>query len=524
MGADDVSREPVRGSYRAPVPGAKPVGTPDPERRAAVTLTLRRRGPEPEPGGEPVPRAEFAERYGADPDDIALVEGFAAAHGLDVADADVARRIVRVEGPLGRLAEAFGAELVLYEDPQAGVYRGRTGEITLPAPLAGAVESVLGLDDRPAASPHFLRARPPGAAAPRAAGDGFAPGELARLYDFPTGVTGAGRTVAVIELGGGFRDEDLDAYFAAQGVKPRPRVEAVSVDGGENAPDGPDGADGEVMLDIEVIGAVAPGARIAVYFAPNTTAGFLDAITTAVHDAARAPSIVSISWGQAEDDWTAQARRSYDHAFRDAAALGVAVLCASGDDGSADRVGDGRAHVDFPAASPWVLGCGGTRVDASDGRIASEVTWNEPGHGATGGGVSRSFPLPDYQSGAGVPPQADDRRTVGRGVPDVAGNADPLTGYQVRVDGEDTVIGGTSAVAPLYAGLLALLEEALDTPVGFLHPLLYGGAATRAGALRDVTVGDNGAYAAGPGWDACTGLGSLDGTALLQALRGSATV
>jgi len=261
------------------------------------------------------------------------------------------------------------------------------------------------------------------------------------------------------------------------------------------------------------VGGVAPAARIAVYFAPNTTRGFLDAITTAVHDQQRSPSIVSISWGQAEDNWTAQARTSFDQAFQDAAALGVTVCAAAGDDGSADGISDGEAHVDFPSSSPSVLACGGTRLEASGDTISSEVVWNEPDHGATGGGVSRFFAVPGYQESADVPPQADTGQE-GRGVPDIAGDADPLTGYKVRVDGEDTVIGGTSAVAPLWAGLLARVNAIRGSAAGFVHPQLYA-----AGPLRDITSGDNGAYSAGSGWDACTGLGSPDGAEVLAALQ-----
>jgi kumamolisin len=288
---------------------------------------------------------------------------------------------------------------------------------------------------------------------------------------------------------------------------------AVSVDGGANQPGGD--ADAEVMLDIEVVGSIAPGALIAVYFAPNTTAGFLDAITTAVHDSQRNPSVVSISWGQAEDapqGWTEQDRNAYDQAFQDAAALGVTVCTAAGDDGSNDNVGDGQAHVDFPSASPWVLSCGGTRLQSSGQTITSEVTWNESSGGATGGGVSRFFAKPDYQANAGVPNQVDTNQP-GRGVPDVAGNADPQTGYQVRVNGQDTVVGGTSAVAPLYAALIARINQKIGRRAGFANAKLYA-----HDQQRDITEGDNGAYSADAGWDACTGLGSPNGAEVLAAL------
>jgi kumamolisin len=263
---------------------------------------------------------------------------------------------------------------------------------------------------------------------------------------------------------------------------------------------------------------VAPGASIAVYFAPNTTQGFLDAITTAVHDQNTHPDVVSISWGGAESTWTSQALHSYDQAFQDAAALGVMVCCASGDDGSNDNQNDGQAHVDFPSSSPNVLACGGTTLQSSQGTITRETVWNDgPGQGATGGGVSEVFPLPAYQQSANVPVSVNSG-FAGRGVPDVAGDADPSTGYQVFVDGQSLVIGGTSAVAPLWAGLIALLNQQLGKSVGFLNTSVYGPLATTA--FNDVVSGSNGAYSAGPGWDACTGWGSPNGTALLSGLNG----
>jgi kumamolisin len=273
------------------------------------------------------------------------------------------------------------------------------------------------------------------------------------------------------------------------------------------------------MLDIEVTGAIAPGAKIVAYFADNTDAGFLNAITTAVHDSTNNPSVVSISWGGPESSWTQQAMTSMDEAFQAAAAMGVTVCVASGDDGSTDGVGDGLSHVDFPASSPNVLACGGTTLQASGGKITSESAWNELANneGATGGGISDVFALPSWQSGANVPPSANQNQNAGRGVPDVSGDADPTTGYVTLVDGQSGVIGGTSAVAPLWAGLIALINESIGKPVGFINPLLYQNAGS-AGDFNDITSGSNGAYSAGPGWDACTGLGSPIGTGVAAAL------
>jgi len=272
-------------------------------------------------------------------------------------------------------------------------------------------------------------------------------------------------------------------------------------------------------LDIEVSGAIAPGAKIVVYFADNTDAGFLNAITTAVHDSTNNPSVISISWGGPESSWTKQAMTSMDEAFQAGAAMGVTVCAAAGDDGSTDGLNDGLNHVDFPASSPNVLACGGTTLVGSANHITSETTWNELANseGATGGGVSDVFPLPSWQTKAGVPKSANPKHNVGRGVPDVSGNADPTTGYVTLVDGQSGVIGGTSAVAPLWAGLIALINQSLGKPVGLINPLLYQNAST-ARDFHDVTSGNNGAYSAGPGWDACTGLGSPIGAAVAAAL------
>jgi kumamolisin len=295
-------------------------------------------------------------------------------------------------------------------------------------------------------------------------------------------------------------------------------VEEIGVDGGRNAPTGePDGPDGEVMLDVEIVGAVAPGARIAVYFAPNTSQGFQNAVLAAVHDDERRPAALSISWGAAESDWTAQSLRALDDAFRAAAGLGITVCAASGDSGSSDGVEDGDAHVDFPASSPFALACGGTRLERSTSGGRRERAWGGPAaDGATGGGVSDVFPLPAWQAGARVPPSPNAGRFRGRGVPDVAANADPATGYRIRVDGTEGLIGGTSAVAPLLAGLVALVNERTASRVGYLNPWLYRDGHARL--FADVTAGSNGLYRATRGWDACTGLGSPNGDELAAAL------
>jgi kumamolisin len=431
------------------------------------------------------------------------VRRFAKGHALAVVAASAARRTLLLSGTVAQFDAAFGVQLRYFEHAQ-GSFRGRSGPVYLPEELAEAITAVLGLDNRPQARAHFRVLR-------QAAAQTFTPPQVASLYGFPN-ATGAGQCIALIELGGGFTPADLQSYFASLGIA-TPKLAAVSVDHARNAPGGgSDGPDGEVMLDIEVAGAIAPDAQIVVYFAPNTDAGFLDAITTAVHDTTWRPGIVSISWGGPESGWTQQAMSAMDEALQAAAAMGVSVCVASGDNGASDGVSDGAAHVDFPASSPHALACGGTRLAASAAQtIASEVVWNDGAQGgASGGGVSQVFALPVWQQGLSLDRQGQAVALAMRGVPDEAGNADPQTGYQVRVDGTDLVIGGTSAVAPLWAALIARIAQSSGRAAGLWNPQLYGSPA----ALRDITQGNNGDYEATAGWDGCTGLGSPNGAKL----------
>lgn len=334
-------------------------------------------------------------------------------------------------------------------------------------------------------------------------GVSYTPKQLGQIYGFPKGFDGTGTKVAVIELGGGYVQSDLDTYFASLGLKVKPVV-FHSINGAQNSPGDPNGADGEVMLDLCVIGGMAPGAELHCYMADNSDAGFLGAIQQAITDKMTA---ISISWGMAEDQWSTSSIASFNAAFQQADAAGITVTVAAGDNGSSDGETVG-AHADFPASSPYVLGCGGTSLPSVS--PLTEVVWNDgSAGGATGGGTSALFALPDYQKLSNVP------GSTHRGVPDVAGNADPETGWNIIVDGQQMVIGGTSAVAPMWAALAAVLTQALGKPVGFLNPALYA----LKGWSRDITSGNNGTFVARPGWDACTGLGVPVGSALLAALK-----
>ena len=515
----------LTGSERAAVWGATAQSPISPQERFEVTVLVRRRAPEEfkariaalcqaRSQAAHLTREDFAQRHGAEPADFNAVRSFAAAYGLSVVLEHAGRRTMILSGTSQQFCSAFQVHLQHFEH-DGGTYRGRTGAIRVPEELKDIVVAVLGLDNRPQAMSHMrLRPAPQGGAV-SAASTSFTPPQVATLYAFPAG-TGSGQCVALIELGGGYRPADLTTYFQGIGVT-SPTVVAVSVDHGTNSPTGDaNSADGEVMLDIEVVGAVAPQARIAVYFAPNTDAGFLDAITTAVHDTENKPSVISISWGGPEASWTSQAMTAMDDAFQAAATLGITVCVASGDNGSSDGVTDGANHVDFPASSPFALACGGTRLTGTGAKISAESVWNDgAGGGASGGGVSAQFPLPAWQANLSAVTAAGDSTALNmRGVPDVSGDADPQSGYDVRVDGSDTVIGGTSAVAPLWAALIARINQNAKSAAGYINPKLY----QNPQVFRDITQGNNGNFSAEPGWDACTGLGSPNGAALLGAL------
>jgi kumamolisin len=529
---------PLAGSERYARPGARETGTPDANATIQVSLVLRPRTSLEElrssntlaaarPGERRyLTREEYAARYGADPADVAKVEAFAFQHNLTVVEISLPRRTVVLSGTIANLGAAFNVKLANYHHPQ-GNFRGRTGPIYLPKELSGVVHGVFGFDDRPQARPRHRRRkfRPIGEA--QAAGQGgFTAPQVAQLYNFPTAVNGAGQCIGILEFGGGYTATDLDNYFEQLGLS-TPQITAVSVDGTSNQPSpGDDSPDAEVDLAIEVSGSVAPGAQIVVYFAPWTEQGWVDALSTAVNDTVHNPSVISVSWGYAEgnDVWTAQAIQTVDQSLQAAAAIGITVCVASGDDGSRDEVDDGLAHVDYPAASEYALGCGGTTLNATGNQISSEVVWNDGENGgATGGGISDYIALPSWQQNANVPPSVNPGNNVGRGVPDVAANADPDTGYQIISDGMQGVVGGTSASAPLWAGLIALINQQLGKSVGFLSPLIYAGSVPTSG-FHDITSGNNditgeiGGYNAGPGWDACTGWGSPNGSALAEAL------
>jgi kumamolisin len=351
----------------------------------------------------------------------------------------------------------------------------------------------------------------------------FSVPDLTRLYDFPPDLDGSGQCVGIIELGGGYQKADIEAYLARLGLQV-PRITAVSVNGAGNSPGSAAGA--MVTLNVEIIAAGAPGADIAVYFAPNTIEGFVDAIRAATSDTANNPSVLCVGWGQTESDWPDRSFRAMNDALKQAAALGITVCCAAGDNGPTDGSMDGKAHVRFPAASPHVLACGSTRISASGGRIEAEAVWNDRNSNrASGGGFSVRFPVPDWQREAFAAEPDIAEMAHGRGVPDVAISGAPSAGYQIVVGGKLLLIGGSAASTSLWSALIARLSQGLGERIGWLNPALYRSLGP-AKILRDVTEGstkrESGAelgYDARAGWDPCTGWGTPDGRRLLRALK-----
>jgi kumamolisin len=536
----------LEGSSRELLPGSRPAGPIDRSEIASLTIRVRSRQDTAELEETvreiyslPLDRRTYLSRgvlaatYGAPARDFDALEHFAHKHGLRVSHRSVARRTIVLTGKLGDLLRVFHADLSLYHHAR-GNYRGRRGEIYIPHQFSESITGVFGYDTR---RNHGSRA----ALAPSLE-VGLPPTHFARHYNFPTHykgrrLDGRGQCIGIIALGGGFDRKELRTYFNEIRV-PHPAIVSVSVDGAANHPSKSGDDDIEVMMDVEIAGAVTPRAKLAVYFAPNTNTGTLHALSAAIHDSERNPSVIAMSWGSNETDLSARWIRAYHEVFLDAAALGITVCAVTGDHGttgnSTCEEWDGEHHVYHPASDDLVLACGGTQMTRG-----KEVAWNDGlrlgqkvrdrsgkvvrnGGWATGGGISDIFKLPDYQKHASVPRSIFTGKR-GRGVPDIAMSAE---NYFLRWHGKkrhpDLFNGGTSCVVPLMAGLIARLNQAKKKNVGYLNPFLYANASK--GVAKDIRKGYNGifrtikGYRARRGWDACTGLGTPDGTAILNNL------
>jgi kumamolisin len=577
---------PIKGSV--PLNKHKLIGPADLKERIEVTVKLRRKSEEGLPTLDEfvagkrsagITRQELSERYGASQEDADAVQRWAAQHGLSVSRVDLGTRQVHLVGSVDAMSRAFGVQLFMYKHSRTGTqFRCPKADVHIPEKLASIIKGVFGLNNMPVIVRHSVRAgrRIAGADPLEQFPGSFYPNQVAKLYNFPP-TQGDGERVAILEFGGGFDPSVLADYFTQNiGLSTPPVVNAISVLSTTMQVDDP--TTGEVYLDIEVIGAMAPKATIDVFFAPWTGEGFLNAIDQAIHNDDYAA--VSISYGLDEDlrgsgtdpGWPSL-NQNIDEAFRDATAVGIPVFVSTGDQGSSSIRGqltDGTeitmlskgAHAGYPATSPYAIAVGGTMLYAENGAISKEIVWNELGGlqegkfyygGATGGGVSdRYTQVPSYQSSAGVTPQSvNSPPTKGRAVPDVAGNAGSTTGYLVSQPPGSQIpiapVGGTSASAPMWAALIACVREALtstfngNVPTFFFNDFVYANGKTAA--FRDIVggrdftfdpnqglvpgafipVGDNRStqvdgYYAQQGYDLCTGWGSPNGTALLKQL------
>jgi kumamolisin len=528
----------VLGTERTHLPGAVATARANAKAVIEVSLKLRRKKPLPITTRRPakaMERKTFAAAYGASAADIAKVVKTFRGFGLaQIGEANPATRTVRLRGAVASMEKAFQVTLFDYKHV-GGDYRGRVGSIYVPTGVKSIVRGVFGLDNRRAAR----RGRPSSpASAPAGSGavpsSWYVPSELAKHYGFPAG-DGNGQAIGLLELGGGYFPSDLKQFCALANIPGSPKVTPVGVDGASTSAN--DDAAGEVMLDTEIAAGLCPKANIVIYFAPNTDRGLIDVISDAVHDQKNDPGVLSMSWGGPESSYTKQALNEIGEVLKDAAALGVTVCFASGDDGSSDGVKDGHAHVNFPASSPFALAVGGTTIPVK-GSTQPDIVWREgtglndggPNDGSTGAGVSAIFPRPAWQSkitAVSVNPGA----MAGRCLPDISANADwTKSPYLLCVDGATQPNGGTSAATPLVASLLTLInaQRPAGKRVGYVTPVLYqpasqGGGTIGSDGCTDVVSGNNntaavGGYSAGRGYDAASGWGTPLGAKLAQLL------
>jgi kumamolisin len=547
----------LKGSNRPAPRNAKRLGNVEHNKHVEVTVTLR--GPKlPDVSTvakKALSRRQLAAQYGAKAADADMVARGLKNYGLTVENISLGSRGMRVSGSVAQMEAAFQAKLGIYRSITQGDFRGREGDIRIPAELNGIVTGVFGLDERrvaqrrlPVAAARRVPAKAPAKGkAPRRTGglQPLGPADFEARYNFPPG-TGKGQQIGIAEIGGGYFHGDLEAYCSKFG-RPVPKVTTVSVglkpltlkqinqlpEKGRNRELL---ATTEVMMDVQGVAGLCPGAEIFVYFTPFNQKGWVDLLDTVISGSPAKPVTLSISYGLPEDDsdWSKAARKVINDRLHAAALLGITVCVASGDDGSGDGLTDGRSHVDFPSSSPFVLSVGGTMLTGTKTTVAEVAWWESPGThagngGATGGGVSVLFPRPKWQR---VHIKSLNSGSIdGRVTPDVSALAGPPL-YDLILLGVDRPNGGTSASAPLWAALIARLNANLPFKKRqrFLTPLLYeklpGGKTVGQLALLDITVGQNASYPkpgvgyhAEIGYDAVSGWGAPNGKELLIRLR-----
>ena len=487
---------------------------------------------------------EFYKHFGSNEKDVQIVLDWATANNLTIVDSHIGAALIKLSGTIEQWNTLFDITMtetlttipsILKNNesipPNKVISYNYTGTLTIPSDIVDCVDYVLGLDT----TPYFFHS-----ATPATGGAGtskpLSPQQVANAYQFPKG-DGYGGCIALIELGGaessrgGFTTQNLDSTFQTQqGLPFTPNVLFYPVDNGYNLPDDGTGVSVEYMLDIAIVGGICPKANIVVYASPNTLGSFVNCILAAVHDILNKPSVMSISWTVPELASYYSIFDLMDSAFQTANILGISIFAASGDLGSSNLSTPFRLGCYHPASSPYVTSVGGTTLNISGTSIVSETVWNSGSNG-TGGGISTRYTsLPSWQTGKTYKkyPSGNTTNLTVRGVPDVAANADGLSGYSyymgISNQPVETIyggtMGGTSAAAPLWAALICLLNTNLGTRFGFINPFLY----SNTSLLNDIISGNNtceglsatDGYSATTGWDACTGLGSPIGQAIYK--------
>jgi subtilase family serine protease len=462
---------------------------------------------------------QFSQQFGPSASAEDKVMQVLRAAGMRVDDADSSGSLLAARGTAAAVEALFGVQLDQYRGAHGAVYYSTSALPHVPAALSADVSGVLGLDSRShLQTRRLVQTR----SADTPAAGGLEPADLARAYNITSlrsgGLLGTKETVALAEIDT-FSTTDITDYDRTFGLN-APPVQVVSVDGGAT------GNSPEAALDIETVQAVAPKAHIIAYEGGQDLSQLAQTFSHMVTD--HRAEIISISLGVCELTLGGSDGQSFinaiDRTFQQASAEGISVLAASGDSG-AYGCQNSSLSVGLPASNPYVTAVGGTTLYLnSSGSYGHEAGWEGPLEGAgTGGGLSQIYARPSWQKGTAVINSASNGM---REVPDVAADADPLTGYLIYVSGRWQVMGGTSAGAPLWAGLIALADEAAadrgKPPLGFLNPALYALGSGSAGAtpFHDVTIGGNLYYSATPGWDYATGWGSPDAAALIPALLG----
>ena len=474
---------------------------------------------------------EYVYQFGAIKDEVILVADWATSNGLIVEEATINSATAKLSGTVEQFNNIFNISLqTVTEDGRE--YITHTGNITVPTDIDGVVDLILGLDNSVSFSHNaILDSTTPGDLDPNLISSPT-PVDLALAYKFPRApggdlVQGKGACVAIIELGGGWTTQNLTSTFTRIS-QPNPTIVDVGVDGGYNDGGFDANSSGEVMLDIYCVGAVVPAAKIAMYFAPNSFQGFIDTIITPTNDTTNNPSVISVSWGTTDTNWSSASRNAFEVALAAAVVKGITVFIAAGDYGVRAISGGPTYTVQYPGTSPYCVCAGGTVISINnDYSIASEIPWGTSGGSfAGGGGVSGIFSVPTWQTGfnSKLYPGGTVSALTGRGIPDVSAMATGYTFYYGSGNATGTFLG-TSATAPLLAGMMARLNQMSGKRIGFVNADWY---AVRTTAFNDQTSGDNHGgntvgYMADTGWDAATGLGTPIGTELYKLYKTGTT-